>query len=199
LPPAGALGAFTLLDRTTLLASARKTSPFPDGVVRFVEDKTGPPNRAYLKLWEAWLHMGEWPRPGEQVIDLGAAPGGWTYAAAALGAAVLAVDKAPLDPRVAALEGVTERRESAFALDPRQVGPVDWVICDVVCYPERLRHLVEAWRTAGAYRRAIFTVKFQGPPGLGVLDGLREYSGSTLKHLSCNKNEVTLLDRPPVG
>src|SRR5438309_5805395 len=45
-----------------------------------------------------------------------------TWVLAKLGAEVVAIDKAPLDPRVAALPGVEWRGESAFALDPENVG-----------------------------------------------------------------------------
>jgi Predicted SAM-dependent methyltransferase len=57
---------------------------------------------------------------------------------AKLGARVIAVDKAPLDPAVAALPGVEIRQASAFALDPAEIGPVDWLFSDVICYPARL-------------------------------------------------------------
>lgn len=100
--PSGHLGAFTLLDEHTLLAAPRTTSPFVHGEVQFVEDKLGPPNRAYRKLWEAFTVLGEYPQPGERVVDLGASPGGWTWVSAELGADVIGVDKAPLDPAIAA-------------------------------------------------------------------------------------------------
>ncbi|MDG1929621.1 MAG: hypothetical protein P8I45_07895 [Nitrospinaceae bacterium] len=47
------LGSWCLLDENTILASADCTSPFPNGIPSFIEDKSGPPNRAYLKLYEA--------------------------------------------------------------------------------------------------------------------------------------------------
>ena len=100
------LGSWTLLSPDRLLAAAQCSSPFANGEVAFVEDRTGPPNRAYLKLWEALVRLGRWPGPGERCLDLGASPGGWTWVLAELGAAVVAVDKAPLDPRVAAMPGV---------------------------------------------------------------------------------------------
>ena len=51
--PAAPLGSWTLLDAATMLAAPHCTSPFPNGEIRFVEDRSGPPSRAYLKLWEA--------------------------------------------------------------------------------------------------------------------------------------------------
>src|ERR1051325_4465792 len=57
--PAAPLGSWTLLDPNTVLAAPHCTSPFPNGEVHFVEDRTGPPSRAYLKLWEALTLIGE--------------------------------------------------------------------------------------------------------------------------------------------
>jgi 23S rRNA (cytidine2498-2'-O)-methyltransferase len=126
-PPAAPLGSWTLLDPGTMLASARCTSPFPHGEVLFVEDRIGPPNRAYLKLWEALTLIGCRPGPGERCLDLGSSPGGWSWALQRMGAHVVSVDKAPLAPEIARLPGIEHRLESAFALDPHTVGPVDWL------------------------------------------------------------------------
>src|SRR5215831_15853241 len=139
--PTALLGSWTLLAPDRLLAAPHCSSPFPNGEVAFVEDKTGPPNRAYLKLWEALVRLGRWPQAGERCLDLGASPGGWTWVLARLGAKVIAVDKAPLEPAVAALPGVEWLGESAFALEPESVGPVDWLLSDIVCYPARLLRL----------------------------------------------------------
>src|SRR5690606_4355297 len=129
---------------------------------RFVEDADGPPSRAYLKLWEAFTRLGVRPAPGERCLDLGASPGGWTWVLAELGARVTSVDKAPLDPRVAGRPEVEVRQESAFGLDPAEVGDVDWLFSDVICYPERLLGLVRRWMASGRVRRLVCTVKFQG-------------------------------------
>jgi 23S rRNA (cytidine2498-2'-O)-methyltransferase len=73
--PAAPLGSWTLLDPNTVLAAPHCTSPFPNGEMRFVEDRTGPPSRAYLKLWEALTVIGGRPAPGETCLDLGSSPG----------------------------------------------------------------------------------------------------------------------------
>src|SRR5262249_39492553 len=136
--------------------------PFPNGEVVFVEDKAGPPSRAYLKLWEALVRFGRWPQPGERCVDLGASPGGWTYVLAKLGARVVAVDKPAIDPEVAGMPGVEWRRESAFALEPSSIGLVDWLFSDVICYPARLLRLIEHWRRSGLAKNFVCTIKFQG-------------------------------------
>lgn len=186
--PASHLGAWTLLAPDRLLASPGKTSPFPLGECRFEEDRAGPPSRAYLKLWEACTRMGAWPQPGERCLDLGAAPGGWTWALATLGADVTAVDKAPLDPAVAALPGVTQVIESAFALEPR---PVDWLVCDVIAYPSRSLALVQRWLAAAAPGRIVCSVKFQGATDHDSAAVFAAIPGGSLAHLWHNKHELT--------
>jgi 23S rRNA (cytidine2498-2'-O)-methyltransferase len=187
-PPAAHLGAWTLLAPNTLLASPAKSSPFVNGECRFEEDHIGPPSRAYLKLWEACTRIGRWPQPGERCLDLGAAPGGWTWALARLGARVTAVDKAPLAASVAAMADVEERHESAFGLAPE---PTDWLFSDVVAYPARLLALVERWIAADAAARIVCTVKFQGETDHATADAFAAIPGGTVMHLFHNKHELT--------
>jgi 23S rRNA (cytidine2498-2'-O)-methyltransferase len=191
--PTAPLGSWTLLAPDRLLMGAACSSPFPNGEVEFVEDKAGPPNRAYLKLWEALVRLGRWPQPGERCLDLGASPGGWTWVLAKLGAQVLAVDKAPLDPKVAAMPGVEWRGESAFALEPDSVGSIDWLLSDIVCYPERLLRLVERWRAAGVVKNFICTIKFQGATDHDATAAFAALPGARVIHLHHNKHELTLL------
>jgi 23S rRNA (cytidine2498-2'-O)-methyltransferase len=187
------LGSWTLLAPDLLLAAQHCSSPFANGEVAFVEDKTGPPNRAYLKLWEALVRLGRWPGPGERCLDLGASPGGWTWVLAQLGAEVLAVDKAPLDPTVAALAGVDWRGESAFALEPASVGPVDWLFSDIVCYPARLLRLVEKWRASGLVKNFVCTIKFQGATDHESAAAFAVLPGAQVQHLHHNKHELTFV------
>ena len=126
-PPGAPLGSWTLLDAETLLAAPHCTSPFPNGEIHFVEDRTGPPSRAYLKLWEALTLIGRRPAAGRNLPRSRSSPGGWSWALAQMGARVISIDKAPLAPEMARLPGIEHRSESAFALDPRAVGPVDWL------------------------------------------------------------------------
>lgn len=186
--PTSHLGAWTLLDHDRLLASPTKSSPFVLGECRFEEDHAGPPSRAYLKLWEALTRLGAHPGPGDTCLDLGASPGGWTWVLATLGASVRAVDKAPLDARVAAMPGVEQVIESAYALQPE---PVDWLVCDVIAYPARLLALVERWIAAGAARRIICTVKFQGETDHAAADAFAALPYGRLMHLFHNKHELT--------
>ena len=189
--PAAPLGSWTLLDPQTLLAAPLCSSAFPNGEIRFVEDRSGPPSRAYLKLWEALTVIGQHPQPGETCLDLGSSPGGWSWALQRMGARVVSVDKAPLAPEVACLPGIEHCSESAFALDPKAIGPVDWLFSDVVCYPPRLLALVGRWLDGGGCRRFVCTVKFQGPTDHAAASRFAAIPGSQLRHLFHNKHELT--------
>ncbi len=188
--PASHLGAWTLLAADRLLASPAKTSPFPNGEPAFVEVRTGPPSRAYLKLWEACTRLGAWPRPGESCLDLGASPGGWTWALATLGAGVLAIDRAPLDPAVAAMPGVRWQEGSAFAVAP---FAVDWVFSDVIAYPAPLLDMVRRWVDSGLAGRIVCTIKLQGETDHAAIAAFAALPGARLAHLHHNKHELTLL------
>lgn len=191
LAPTAPLGSWTLLDRAAMLAAPRCSSPFRHGEAAFVEDRLAPPNRAYLKLWEALTLARKYPKPGERCLDLGASPGGWTWALQKLGARVVAADKAPLDPRVARLPNVEARRVSAFALAPRAEERFDWLFSDVVCYPSRLLGLVRAWMEAGRAANFVCTLKFQGATDHATAREFAAIPGGRLLHLHHNKHELT--------
>ncbi len=190
--PTSHLGAWTLLAPDRLLFSPTKSSPFVNGEVVFEEDHIGPPSRAYLKLWEALTRMGEHPGPGDACIDLGASPGGWTWVLATLGADVLAVDRAPLEPRVAAMPGVRSRAADAFAVRPEAA---DWLVCDVIAYPARLLELVRAWIEARTVRRIVCTIKLQGATDHAAVEAVAALPGATVAHLFHNRHEATMMWR----
>ncbi len=190
-PPAAPLGSWTFLSKDRILASAECTSLFPNGEIRFVEDHVNPPSRAYLKLWEALTRMGRRPGPGERCLDLGASPGGWTWVLHQLGADVIAVDKADLDPRLEGLPRIVRRRGSAFGLDPADVGEIDWLFSDIVCYPGRLLDLMNRFLAAGTVRNFVCTVKFQGQTDFEVMSRFLAVPGSSLMHLFHNRHELT--------
>jgi 23S rRNA (cytidine2498-2'-O)-methyltransferase len=190
-PPPLPLGCWTMTEPHVVVAAARSASPFPNGEARFVEDHERPPSRAYLKLWEALTIAGHRPGPGSRCVDLGASPGGWTWALERLGARVLSVDKAPLDARLAKLTRIKFLKDSAFAVSPAAVGKVDWVVSDVVCYPERLVGLVERWLAAHPSASYVVTIKFQGKTDMAPLAPLAAVPGSRLVHLFHNKHELT--------
>jgi 23S rRNA (cytidine2498-2'-O)-methyltransferase len=191
------LGSWALLEPNLLVASTDCSSPFANGEARLVEDRDGPPSRAYLKLYEAFVRQRRWPGRGETCLDLGASPGGWTWLLARTGASVLAVDKAPLADHVAAMDNVRWLEGSAFALDPSDRPPVDWLCSDIICYPQRLLGLVQRWIDAGAARRMVCTIKFQGVTDHAVVHEFASIPGSQVVHLHHNKHELTFVWQQP--
>lgn len=194
-PPPAPLGAFTWLSETELLCSPRCSSPFPNGEPHFVEfgENEGPPSRAYLKLFEALTVLGEHPTAGQRCLEIGASPGGWTWVLATLGASVVAVDRAPLAPSVARLGNVEHVRGNAFAATPDEVGPVDWLFSDVICYPEKLFPYVKLWLDSGSCQNFVCTLKFQGDDHYAAAEAFANVPGSRLVHLFHNRHELTWL------
>ena len=189
--PTAPLGSWTLWEPNLILASARCSSPFPDGVVQFHENKIDPPSRAYLKLWESFTLLPKRPGPGDLCLDLGSAPGGWTWVLASLGAQVFSIDKAPLAPQVDHMPGVSHCIGSGFALDPRHAGAVDWLFSDMICYPDKLYEVICRWIELGSCRNFVCTLKFQAETDHATAAKFAAIPGSRLMHLSCNKHELT--------
>lgn len=186
-------GVFCLLDENTMLYSSERARPIPIGLVNFVEDKKNPPNRAYLKLWEAFTFLGQTPKPGDICMDLGSSPGGWTHVLHEFGAAkVYSVDKAELDISLQNKPNIEFIRESAFALDPKKFPVIDWLCADIACYPERLYALVDKWLHSGKVKNMICTIKLQGATDFSVLLKFQTISNARVQHLFFNKHEVTL-------
>ena len=186
------MGAFSLLDQNTLVYSAKRSKKWPQGKCFFLEDKVNPPNRAYLKLWEAYTLLERYPKAGDTGLDLGASPGGWTYVMQSLGASITAVDKALLAPNIAMLPGVQFLQQSAFALDPAKLEQTyDWVLSDIACYPERAYGLIMKWIESGKAKQLIFTIKFQGEIDHNTLQKFKDIPNARILNLFYNKHEAT--------
>ena len=142
-------------------SDAATGSRWPMGIARLRMPR-GAPARSTLKLAEAFIvFLGEREatvlRPGLRAVDLGSAPGGWTWQLAQRGLRVTAVDNGALKGEVASDPLVTHVRDDGLKWRPRR--PVDWLVCDIVLQPKRIAALVAGWMADGAARRAIFNLK----------------------------------------
>lgn len=189
--PKHPMGGWTLYDQNTIICSQETTSLYPLGKCEFIENKTMPPSRAYLKLWEFFTLHHKPPVRGTRVLDMGACPGGWSWVMATLGLNVTAVDKAPLDDKIGNLSYITFLQESSFALSPEAIPHVDWFFSDIVCYPERLLNLVNTWMTKGQVKNLMCTIKFQGEADFSLIDRFLAIPNSKIVHLYHNKHELT--------
>ena len=166
---------------------------FPGGRAPVEPDRTAP-SSAHRKLEEAWALLGSEPGPGQRCADLGGAPGGWSWAALRRGAAVVAIDRAPLLPPAAGHPQLEARAGDAFRFRPE--APLDWLLCDVIAAPARTLELLDTWLGEGWCRRFVVNVKFTGEERaapLAALGALLERRGARarVKHLVHDKNEVT--------
>ena len=194
--PQSPIGLYTLIDNNTIIASARTTSFLPAGTLHFIEDHENPPSRAYLKIQEsltmANLLTGvELPHEGQRCFEAGACPGGWTWVLVGLGAAVHAVDRAPLADSLMNNPLVTFQKHDAFTLKPEELGELDWVFSDVICYPERLLEWIKKWLAFKPSLNMICTIKMQGEIDWPLIAQFEQIPGSRIVHLNYNKHELT--------
>ena len=144
------------------IAPVANSSSVPMGIPR-LRFPGGAPSRSTLKLEEALLSFltpGQRAlqlQPGMQAVDLGAAPGGWTWQLVNRGLQVIAVDNGAIDQGLMDSGRVEHRREDGFHFRPEQ--PVDWMVCDIVEQPIRIAELAARWLSAGWCRYSIFNLK----------------------------------------
>ena len=143
-------------------SAVANSSRWPMGIAR-LRMPGAAPSRSTLKLAEALMEFFPegTPRkslaPGMTAVDLGAAPGGWTWQLVQRGFMVIAVDNGPMDPALLETGQVKQRREDGFRFRPQQ--PVDWMVCDMVESPARIASLASQWVAAGWCRETIFNLK----------------------------------------
>lgn len=152
-------------DSTTLLAgwsAPDNASPWPMGIPR-LRFPPAAPSRSTLKLEEAFLHFlraeerAALLREGATAVDLGAAPGGWTWQLVRHGLSVTAIDNGALDAALMRSGQVEHLRVDGFRYRPPR--PVNWLVCDMVEQPLRIATLCAQWIAEGRAERALFNLK----------------------------------------
>lgn len=150
--------------QTALVAETEiaKASTWPGGIPR-LRFPAAAPSRSTLKLEEALLTLLDaaererWLKPGMTAVDLGAAPGGWTWQLVRRSIHVTAVDNGPMDQKLIDSGLVTHLREDGFRYRPPLA--VDWLVCDMVEQPRKVAARMAEWLTEGWCRQAIFNLK----------------------------------------
>lgn len=194
--PQSPIGLYTLIDENNLIASAKTTSFLPAGSLPFIEDHENPPSRAYLKIQESLtmanlLNGTPLPDSNSRCFEAGACPGGWTWVLINLGAQVYAVDRAELAPELMSNPLVKFQAHDAFTLKPEEIGPIDWLFSDVICYPERLFEWINMWLKYNPNLNMICTIKMQGSINWLLIQQFADIPGSKIVHLNYNKHELT--------
>ncbi len=158
------LHVLLLAGDSLILAAAAPAASAPDaGGIPRLRFPAGAPSRSTLKLEEALLVLlsdrerERWLRAGMTAVDLGAAPGGWTFQLVRRSLRVIAVDNGPMDRALLDSGLVEHRREDGFRFRPAR--PVDWLVCDMVEQPRRIAALMAAWLSERCCRHALFNLK----------------------------------------
>lgn len=144
------------------LAEASNCAMWPMGIPRLKFPREAP-SRSTLKLEEAWHHFiprEQWDQrlaAGMTAVDLGAAPGGWTWQLVNRHIKVIAVDNGPMAESLMYSGLVEHQRADGFTFRPRK--PVNWMVCDIVEKPARNAALIETWLGEGLCREAVVNLK----------------------------------------
>lgn len=144
------------------MAEADNQAMWPMGIPRLKFPREAP-SRSTLKLEEAWHHFiprEEWDErlhSDMTGVDLGAAPGGWTYQLVRRGMLVTAIDNGPMAESLMDTGLVKHLMTDGFTYKPRPT--VDWMVCDIVEKPARNAALLETWLGEGLCREAVVNLK----------------------------------------
>ena len=119
------------------------------------------PSRSTLKLEEAihWFLEDESKviKNGMTAVDLGAAPGGWSWQLVQRGLLVTAIDNGPMEDKLMRGGMVEHLKTDAFSYRPKK--PIDWLVCDMAERPSLVSKLIAKWFTREDCRNAIFNLK----------------------------------------
>ncbi|MEH6491128.1 23S rRNA (cytidine(2498)-2'-O)-methyltransferase RlmM [Halopseudomonas sp.] len=141
---------------------ADNAAPWPMGIPRLRVPKDAP-SRSTLKLEEAWHHFiprDDWDsrlKAGMTAVDLGAAPGGWTWQLVNRLMNVIAVDNGPMDRKLMDSGQVEHVQADGYLYKPKYT--VDWMVCDIVDKPARSSALVAKWIGQRLCREVIINFK----------------------------------------
>ena len=156
------LHLFLTPDRQARLAMSKPGAvPWRNGIPR-LRMPADAPSRSTLKLAEAFaVFLGDdlerAVRADMRAVDLGAAPGGWTWQFVQRGVRVMAIDNGPLKGDLVDNAMVKHLKMDGFKFQPKQA--VDWMVCDMVEKPSRIAALVARWIGQQWCTASIFNLK----------------------------------------
>ena len=171
-------------------------SPFPGGRAR-MRVGAGKPSRAARKVEEALALLGAQPSPGESCVDLGAAPGGWSWVLLEKRARVIAVDPAKLRPDLYERRGLRHVQESAFTFEPDET--VDWLFCDMAWRPLEAAALLAKWARRHWARMLVANLKLPMKRKAEMVIRLREvlaeggWTRIRMRQLYHDRDEITVV------
>ncbi|MCJ8294876.1 MAG: 23S rRNA (cytidine(2498)-2'-O)-methyltransferase RlmM [Colwellia sp.] len=164
-PDGAILHALFLTGQEVILgfSLARNSSPHVMGIPR-LKFPSASPSRSTLKLDEAFLYFiprDEWDErltSGMNAVDLGSAPGGWTYQLVRRGMMVTAIDNGPMAESLMETGQVKHKMMDGFKYRPMKHN-VHWMVCDMIEKPQRVAKLMSEWLLKGYCKEAMFNLK----------------------------------------
>jgi 23S rRNA (cytidine2498-2'-O)-methyltransferase len=154
------------------------------------------PSRAARKLAEAFAWLGIAPGSGETCVDLGAAPGGWSWLLLEHKARVIAVDPAKMNAELMANSRLRHVQASAFDYEPAE--PVDWLFCDMAWRPLEVAQLLARWARLRHTRLLVANIKLPMKRKYALLERVRAFLASggfsniRTRQLYHDRDEITL-------
>jgi len=91
-------------------------------------------------------------------VDLGSAPGGWTYQLVRRGMMVTAIDNGPMAESLMETGQVKHKMMDGFKYLPMKKN-VHWLVCDMIEKPQRVAKLMSEWLLHGHCKEAMFNLK----------------------------------------
>lgn len=179
---------------------------YPGGTKYIAQNAEDTVSRAGAKIAEGlhFLSMHRWlPHEGAHWLELGASPGGMTSELLKRGYEVTAIDRAPLDARIANHPGVSFLREDVAEFVPPRGIRYDAILSDMNGAPRQAIKMVTRLKDFLNPRAlVVFTLKTTGAESIAEIDLLEadvleiaKASGLSLiarTHLTYNRQEFTL-------
>jgi 23S rRNA C2498 (ribose-2'-O)-methylase RlmM len=180
------------------------TGSFSSGISRYVggilrmKARAGTPSRSGRKLEEALHEMNDLPKPGETAVDLGAAPGGWSFVLARSGVTVTSVDALDMDLPEGKewTKRIEHLRSNGLTYEPSK--PVDWMCCDMIVASDETLKILKRWLDKELMNKFVVNLKLPKTDPWGAikrgLDLLNQYNWKVkrCKHLFHDRHEVTV-------
>ena len=135
---------------------------WPDGILHLKSPKDAP-SRSTLKLEEAWhwfIPKNEWEArlsAGMRAVDLGAAPGGWTWQLVKRHMMVEAIDNGPMKGDLMESGQVVHHEVDGFKFSPSKKA--HWMVCDMAESPIKVAERMAQWIANDWCSETIFNLK----------------------------------------
>ncbi len=157
-------------------------------------------SRAWLKTAEALAWSGIPLTRGDVCLEIGAAPGGSCQRLLELGARVIAVDPAELDPRVANHKDLVHLKMRGRDVPHRRLASAKWLLVDTNIAPWRALEMSEALVTSQhtRFRGLLLTLKMLDAGMVSEIDQYMARARSwgyryvKTRHLAWGRREICL-------